>query len=258
MSSFAPRTFSLSMVKKTKDPNAPTRMTIHGPAKLGKSTFGSMAPDPIFVITEDGQKAIDVEAFPLCRTWQEMMSALSALALEEHTKKTVVIDSMDWAEQLLHRYVAELHQKKSVEDFGYGKGYTFAADHFRELLDALDWLLANKGMNVIAICHSEIKKFDDPLRDSYDRYQMKLHKLVGKMLSEWSDIIGFAQLETFTKVEKQNDFAKTERHIAQTSERRVLHLAPSPSFDAGSRFPMPAKIELDYRVFAAELAKARA
>ncbi len=250
--------FSLSQIRKTKDPGAPYRGTIHGPAKLGKSTFGSMAPNPIFLITEDGQKAIDAQAFPLCASWEDLMSGLNALATEAHEFQTLVVDSMDWAEQLLHRYVAKLHQKKSIEDFGFGKGYVFAADHFRELLDALDWLLANKRMNIIAICHSEIKRFDDPLRDSYDRYQMKLHKQVMKMLMEWSDWIGFAQLETFTKVEKQNDFAKTERHIATTSDRRVLHLAPSPSFDAGSRWPMPAKIELDYRVFDAELKKARA
>ncbi len=250
--------FSLSQIRKTKDPAKPYRMTEHGPAKLGKTTFASMAPKPIFIVTEDGQENLEAEAFPLCKSWSDVMSALSALATEEHDFKTLAVDSIDWAEQLLHRHVAEVHQKKSIEDFGYGKGYVFAADFFREFLDALNWLREHKRMNIIAICHSEIKKFDDPLRDSYDRYQMKLHKTVNKMLMEWSDIIGFAQLETFTKVEKQNDFAKTERHIATTSDRRVLHLAPSPSFDAGSRYPLPAKIDLDYRIFEAELAKARA
>jgi hypothetical protein len=251
--------FSLAQVKTTRR-DVPPRITLHGPRKIGKTTFGNCAPAPIFIPTEDGQDHVDAHAFPLCTSWSDVMSAIASLYDEKHDFKTVVLDSADWAERLLFQHVvaaAENPKIKNIEDFGYGKGYVFAAGHFVELLDGLNALRLERGMTTIVICHSEIKRFDDPLSNSYDRYQMKLHKQTGKLLEEWSDVIGFAQLEAFTRTETKNDFKKTERTLATTSGRHVLHLAPSPAFDAGNRYGMPEKIDLSWSAFADALTAAR-
>ncbi len=248
--------FSLSQIKKTRR-DVPPRIVLHGPRKMGKTTFGSCAPSPIFIQTEDGQDHVDADAFPLCKTWEDALSAVGSLYGEKHDFKTAVLDTADWLEKLLFRHVAVEHKVKSIEDIGYGKGYVFAAEHFSGFLEGLNALRLERGMAIIVLCHSEIKRFDDPLANSYDRYQMKLHKQTGKLLEEWSDVIGFAQLQSFTRTETKNDFKKTERTIASTGGRRVMHLAPSPAFDAGNRYGLPEEIDLSWSAFADAMTAAR-
>lgn len=248
--------FSLQQVKKTRR-DVPPRITLQGPQKIGKTTFGSCAPAPIFIPTEDGQDQVDADAFPLCQSWDDVMSAIASLYNDKHDFKTAVVDTADWAEKLLHHHVAREHKVKGIEDIGYGKGYVFAAEHFSRFLEGLNALRLERGMTIIVLCHSEIKRFDDPLANSYDRYQIKLHKQTGALLREWSDVIGFARLETFTRTEKKNDFAKTERTMATTSERHVLHLNGSPAFDAGNRYGLPSPIDLSWAAFADALTASR-
>lgn len=251
--------FSLAQVKKTRT-DAPYRAVIHGAQKVGKTTFASCSPAPIFIPTEDGQENVDADTFPLCRTWGDVMSAVGSLYKEPHDFKTAVVDSADWAEKLLHEQLvakADNAKIKSIEDFGYGKGYVAAAETFVELLDGLNALRNERGMNVIIISHSEIKRFDDPLSNSYDRYVLKLHRQVGKLLQEWSDVIGFAQIEAFTRIEEKNDFGKTKRTMAGTTGRHLLHLAGSPAFDAGNRYGLPPVIDLSYSAFADAMATVR-
>lgn len=251
-------TFSIQSVKRTRS-NLPPRVVVYGPQKLGKSTFASCAPAPIFIQTEDGLDEIDAQAFPLCTSWQQVLDAVAVLYNEKHDYKTVVLDTADWAEKLLHSHLCEQDKVTSIELVakGYGKGYVVAAEHFMDLLDGLNALRKERGMGVIILSHTEIKRFDDPLAESYDRYQIKLHKQVGKLMQEWADVIGFAQLEAFTQIEEKNDFKKTKRARA-LGGRRVLRLQPSPAFDAGNRYGLPDEIDLAWAAFQAALDEARA
>ena len=237
----------LNQIKPTRQARPP-RVVIHGAHKVGKSTFAAAAPRPIFVATEDGQDNIDAEAFPLCQSWQSVLDCITALYQEDHDYQTVVLDSGDWAERLAWGAVAKDHNVDSIEGIGYGKGYVFAADLFRELLDGLNALRNHKAMQVIVICHSEIKRFDDPLAQSYDRHQIKLHKLCGKMLQEYADVIGFCQIDSVTQTE-DHGFKKERARVIDTG-RRILRLAPSAAYDAGNRYGLPASIPLDYQAFA--------
>lgn len=248
--------FSLSQVKRASA-NLPPRIVIYAEDKVGKSTFGSCAPSPIFIQTEDGLDDINPMAFPKCQSWNNVLSAITSLYQEAHEYKTVVLDTADWAERLLHKHIAKEKEVNSIEDLGYGKGYVYAAEEFNNLLDGLNALRSERGMCVIVLCHAEIKRFDDPLSNSYDRYVLKLHKQVGKLLREWTDILGFAKVDAATTIEKKNDFKKTERTRAVSTGRRVLHLAGSAAFDAGNRYSMPAVIDFSWASFADALNAAR-
>jgi hypothetical protein len=249
-------TFSIQQIKRTRF-DMPPRTVLYGPHKIGKSTFASCAPAPVFIQTEDGLDAIDAEAFPLCKSWEDVLAAVTALYQEKHDFKTVVLDSGDWAEKLLHEHVSrEKADGKGIEAIGYGKGYIYAAEAFGDLLAGLNALRIERGMGVVVLCHAEIKHFDDPLADSYDRYQIKLHKQVGKLLQEWADVIGFAQLDTVTKVEKEQGF-KQERTRALTTGRRVIRLTGSPAFDAGNRYGLPDTIDLTWEAYEQALNQAR-
>jgi hypothetical protein len=228
---------------------------VYGEHKIGKSTFAAQADGAIFIPTEDGQDNVEAQAFPLCKAWQDILTCITTLYNEDHNYKTAVLDTADWAERLAHKRVAEDKEKSSIEDIGYGKGYVFAADLFNEMFDGLNALRQKKGMDIIILCHAEIRRFDDPMADSYDRYQLKLHKLVGKILQEWCDVIGFAQQES--RVSKEDQGFKKTRTRAETIDRRVLRLNPSAAYDAGNRYDLPETVELIWSEFKAALDKAK-
>ncbi len=249
---------SLKSLEKTGQISKPPRMVIYGPHKIGKSTFGSMAPNPVFILTEDGLDNIKATAFPLCKSYQDIMDAIQALAMEKHKHGAVVLDSLDWAERLIHELVVQNANKESVKhisDIGYQKGYAEALLYWNELLKALNYLREEKNMAVILLAHHEIAKFESPDLDTYDRYQIKLHKHASALVQEWADIIGFANYHVLTKTAGK-DFNQNDKHKAIATDQRFLHLVESPTHVAGNRFGLPKSIDFDWNSFSKELGNA--
>jgi hypothetical protein len=243
----------LNSIRQSSETKLPPRIVIHGPQGVGKTTFAAGAELPIFIPTEDGLAGVDVPAFPLATKFVHVKEALAALAKAEF--KTLVIDSADWLEALIHKQTCQEHSMDSLESFGYGKGYMLALDHWRELLRWLDWFRVEKGITVILIAHSEVRRFDSPETDSFDRYQIKLHKLAAAILTEWADIVGFANWMIVTST-TDIGFGNT-RTRGHSNGQRVLHLEERPSHTAKSRFPIPAQIELDWTELTRNLNKTR-
>jgi hypothetical protein len=128
---------------------------------IGKTTFAAGAPKPIFIQTEDGLGSLNVDHFPLASHISEVNGAIEALYTGEHDFQTVVLDSVDWADQLIWKDIEATHDAK---DLAYGKGATLAADRWRNILDGLNALRNDKGMTVILLGHSQIKRFDSQRR----------------------------------------------------------------------------------------------
>ena len=59
----------LEKVMSGKTP-APRRVMLYGTHGIGKSTFASSAPNPVFLQTEDGLGEIDCDKFPVATTFQ--------------------------------------------------------------------------------------------------------------------------------------------------------------------------------------------
>jgi len=163
---------------------APRRTLLYGVHGVGKSTFGSMADKPIFVITEDGVSDIDCERFPLAKRLLDVFEAISALYTEKHDYRTIVVDSLDWLERLIWADVCVKRGVKSIEDIGYAKGYTFALTQWREVLEGLNALRNDRSMSVILIAHAQIEKFNNPETEPYDRYTPKLDKRASALVQE--------------------------------------------------------------------------
>lgn len=269
---------SLSSISKTKHATPP-RIVIFGPEKVGKSTFfagGTVngqpqesAPKPIFIRTEDGLNGLDVDAFPLSESYVQVREALTALATEKHDFKTVVIDSADWLERLIHQYTIEscsmdVRGTKTMETAhgGYGKAYAVALSYWREVLMGLDYLNKNHGMIVGVICHSTVVTVNDPfLPEPIDKWETKLHKPnkgtgARDLLSEWADVIGFAQRETFVSRKTTADGKQVARGSAPVGMSNKLHLVGSPGVVAGNRYSLPPTIDLSWTAFSDALSAA--
>lgn len=236
--------------------NKPPRIMIYGPQKIGKSTFAAMAPDPVFIQIEDGldglcdpttKAPLEVSHFPQATTLQDVLDAMRTLLAEEHTFKTLAVDSLDWLEALIWKEVCLKGGVESIEEFGYGKGYVEALSHWRHFLDGLNALRNYKGMALVLLAHAEIKSFNSPTTSNFDRYQPKLHKSASALVQEAVDVIGFVNWETVIVEEKMGFNAVTKK--AKGSGKRVLHMEERPAFLAGARYQMPAQIDFSWQAF---------
>jgi GTPase SAR1 family protein len=84
------------------------RILIHGQEGVGKTTLASKFPSPIFLQTEDGcPGGLEIDSFGLIDNFADLRSAIGALASEPHCFRTVVLDSIDAAEELIWRDVCK-------------------------------------------------------------------------------------------------------------------------------------------------------
>ena len=226
---------------------APRRVMLYGTHGIGKSTFASCAPSPVFVQTEDGLGEIDCDKLPVATTFQDVMKGLSELYTELHPYQTVVVDSLDWLERLIWAEVCRKRNVESIEDIGYAKGYIFALTQWREFLEGLTALRADRGMTAILIAHARIERFENPETESYDRYVPRLHKLAAAVVQEWCDEVLFATYRVHTK---QNDegFNRKRTQGIGTGER-IIRTQERPAHVAKNRLNLPEELPLDWNAY---------
>jgi hypothetical protein len=214
----------LDKVTKANSVFPPQKIVCYGVPKIGKTTFGATFERPILLQIEDGASAIDIPATPKITSYDDedhentVVAALNALH-GDHDYKTLVVDSLDWLEPLIWQSVCKNYNVESIEEVlkGYGKGYTEANRWWSSFMSGLDSLRVNKGMDIVLLAHSEIKKFTPPDADQYDRYQMRFKK----------EDLGFDKA----------------RSRGTASGNRIIHTADEdPAFNAGNRWGLPEEI----------------
>lgn len=237
---------SLESIRRGGSDRAPL-VLVHGGPGIGKTTLAATAPDPVFIRTEDGLGNLDVASFPVAERYEDVMEALAAL-YGEHDFRTVVLDSTSALEPLIWARVAADHEKKGIEDLGFGKGYIYALQYWQEVIAALKGL-AERGITPVLIAHSDVVRFDSPETEPYDRYQIKLHKRAFQYLYEQCDVIGFANYPVAVRKNEANP--NKGRGIARGG--RVLHLVEKPAYVAKNRYSMPETVPLDWGSLAEHL-----
>lgn len=73
----------------------PQKVVVYGPEGIGKSTFASHFPDPLFLDIEDSTSQLDVKRIPDINSWAMLHGIIEEIAKEKPCK-TLVIDTVDW------------------------------------------------------------------------------------------------------------------------------------------------------------------
>lgn len=227
---------------------SPLRVVLYGTEGVGKSTFASDAPSPIFLPFEDGSDHLDTARFPRATSYGDVIDAIRVLTEEAHDFKTLVIDTLDSLESIVWSRVTNTRANDSgkkvtsIEEYGFAKGYIYAVDVWRDLLAKLDELRVTRGINVVLIAHAALVTIKSPDTEDFQRFDLKLHHKSSALIREWSEHVLFATTEAATK--KINNRTK----VVGLGDR-VLHTASAPGWVAKTRSSAPATLPLSWEAF---------
>lgn len=227
--------------------NLPRRIFAFGGEKVGKTSFASAAPDPVFIPLDQGSPHLNIDRLPRPETWDELLEVVSLPERWGRPWKTLVLDPINWAEEmawarLLHGPDARPSDatRDEIEKHGGGfqKGYDAAVSVWRTLQSALErqW---QRGMNIVILAHAKKSNFKDPSGVQYERWEPALHDKASGLFKQWCDDILFLRHEVIAKPEK----GKT---VAVETGERVIHTTWSKAWDAGNRADLPAEIPMSW------------
>lgn len=219
------------------------KVVVYGPEGIGKSTFAAQFPEPLFIDTEGSTDNMDVSRLDKPSSYTMLKNEIAWVKANPNVCKTLVIDTIDWAESLVIADVCAQHGKKGIEDFGWGNGYTYTKEEMGRLLNQLGELV-DLGINVVLTAHAQMRKFEQPDEmGSYDRWELKLGKKTSSqtapLVKEWADMVLFANYKT---VVMTADNGKKKA----TGGQRVLYTQHHPAWDAKNRHGLPEEMPFDY------------
>lgn len=232
-------------ITRGKRPRA-VKVVVYGPEGVGKSSFASHFPEPLYIDTEGSTDQLDVARVDIPTSYTMIKNQVDYIIANPNTCKTLIIDTYDWAEQLLVNDICATNSVKGIEDFGFGKGYVYLREETARFLHKLDDVI-QIGVNVVLLAHSQVKKFDQPDElGSYDRWELKLGKSTGSstaaLVKEWADMILFANFKTHvTQMDKEGKKFKAQGH------KRVMYTSHSACFDAKNRFGLAEELPFDFK-----------
>ena len=216
----------------------PLKICIYGAEGVGKSSLASKMPNPLFLDTEGGTTRLNVRRIKI-KNWDELLNTVKEVIAQPEVCKTLVIDTADWAESMCIDFICNKYRKANIEDFGFGKGYTYVGEEYGNFLILLNSLI-DVGINPVIIAHGKPRKYELPEEQGqFDRWEMKLSKQVAPLIKEWCDMLLFCNYKTFV-ITTENNSKKA------SGGKRVMYTTHNPCWDAKNRFGLPEELDLDY------------
>lgn len=227
----------------------PLKVIIYGTEGVGKTTLASKFPKPLFIDAENGSGALNVARYPYPTSWQMLMSEVQEFLNNPQGYKTLVIDSIDWAEAKAIEMICAGMKVNGIEDIGWSKGYTYLNEEMGRLLNLLTEVI-NRGVNVVLIAHMVIRTITKPEETgSYDRYELKLKQAKNgnncQLVKEWADLILFCNYREFLVADKT-----TGKKKATGGKERIMYTEHAATWDAKNRFGLPEVLPLDFKSIA--------
>lgn len=243
-----------------KGPSLPNRLILHATEGWGKTSFGAMAPNPVFIMTKgetglqtliDAKQLPETPHFPECMSFADINGALDFLLVDEHPFRTLVLDTLNGAEQLCHQHTCDTYFGGDWSDNGfasYGKGYLRSLEVWRELLAKIDRVRIEKRMTIICLCHTGVSNFKNPEGSDFDRYMPKLYECktfsFWEPAKQWADIVLFGHYEMMAigrGGKEETDPTKKGKGVGGTD--RILLTQRTAAYDAKNRLGLKEEID---------------
>jgi hypothetical protein len=215
------------------------KIILYAPSGMGKTTLASAVPDPVYIGVDDGGRKITnpktgkpVLHVPGIETFSDVRAALQSSVFDTHA--SVVVDTVTmlqhWA--LPYMFATIPHEKghtvRSIEGYGYGKGYRHLFDLMHAVLADCDRLV-RQGKNIILVAQEAAVAETNTAGDNYLKSGPNLHHSdkasVRKDYIEWADHVFRIGWE---------GAAVEDRKITPV-KGRVVSVHPDATFEAKSR-----------------------
>lgn len=224
----------------------PVKVCVYGVEGIGKTTFASQFPAPLFFDLDKGSAQLDVSRVTDITSWPLLMSNIKEVYDNPTICETLVIDTADAAERMCIDYICGKFNKKGIEDFGYGAGYTYLTEEFARFLVQLDACIG-QGINVVVLAHAVLKTVTLPEEmGTYDHWELKLSSKttnkVAPLVKEWADLLLFANYKTILIDDG------TRKKAA--GGKRIMYTTHTTFADAKNRFSLAEELPFDYNEIA--------
>jgi len=209
------------------------RVVLYGPGGIGKSSLARLAPNAVFLDIEEGTRNLDAPRVEGIDSWSSLRACLQSSALDSYS--TIVLDSATRAEEwaIGHTLATINNEKgdrvKSVEGYGFGKGYQHVYETFLLLLQDIDAQVRN-GRSVILIAHDCTANVPNPGGEDFIRFEPHLQApksgkaSIRERVFQWADHVLFLGYDVAVKEGK-----------GRGAGTRTIYPAEMPTHRAKSR-----------------------
>src|SRR5262245_23049494 len=102
-------------------------LLFHGHEGIGKTSLVMQLDEPLAILTERGLPfGVSVDALSGVDTYEGVIAGLRSFYKESGAYRSLVIDTVDALEPMVHEHVCAEHRWKNIEQGPFGKGYVFA------------------------------------------------------------------------------------------------------------------------------------
>lgn len=164
---------------------------IYGPAKVGKTTFGSKMPGHLILAFERGYNALPGVMIQDVTSWGEMKQIVRELKKPEvkEVYKSIIIDTVDVAADACQKYICN---QLGIENIGDGGWSTNGWAKYKKEFEDTFRTLTQLGYAVVFISHDKEKTIKLQGQPEYQQISSTMQSSAMAIVENMSDIIGYA------------------------------------------------------------------
>lgn len=220
----------------------PPKICIFGKPGVGKSRFAASFPAPFFIRSEDRHDHLSIQTHEgVLASYENLLEVLDWLLTEKHVFKTVVLDTADSAEKLVHDKVCRDCGADNILDprkLPFYAGFVRAASLWEtQILYRLARLNEEKKIMPVIISHLETKYETHPQYGDFPKFVLGVDKRTAAKIYKLCDIVGFLDWRTSTKGEEG-------AFRLSSSNQRILRLKPRAFWETKESYNLPEEIEI--------------
>ncbi len=176
---------------------------LYGAPGAGKTHLASSFGRSIVVDLEDGSDFLNVKRIRP-KGYGELLKVFKWFS-DQKDFDTLVLDSLTAMERLTQTHTLTENAWKTLEDPGYGKGYTAANMHLQKVITGCEYL-RNNGKNVVIVAHAKVKSVMDPSQDVYERMEFEVNKNMINILVGSADCCFYLRPQVRSVQNKDKDW----------------------------------------------------
>lgn len=164
---------------------------IYGPAKCGKTTFGSKMPGALLLAFERGYNALPGVVAQDITSWGEMKQVVRELKKPEVKEvfKSIVVDTADIAADACQKYICN---QLGIDNIGDGGWKTNGWAKYKKEFEDTFRTLTQLGYAVVFISHDKEKTIKPQNSEEYQQIGSSMQTSALAIIENMSDIIGYA------------------------------------------------------------------